>query len=146
MCGGSVVQELSRCFQPGCAISQSCVHCTCLQDAHTIVMNVDGTERTSFFAVFDGHGGSLVSGVSASHVLNKIMATPEWKADCASVDSIGNAMVRGFLEMDEDLRKVRITPCSCVCAFACAWVCGGLQYNCACANANKPPIMNKPHW
>lgn len=79
---------------------------TRLQDAHTVQLGVEDRKDYSFFAVFDGHGGSLVSQTSAQRVLDKILATPEWKADSATPEGIGRAMVRGFLDMDEDLRRV----------------------------------------
>lgn len=76
-----------------------------MEDAHTVQLGVEDRKDYSFFAVFDGHGGSLVSQTSAQRVLDKILATPEWKADSGTPEGIGRAMVRGFLDMDEDLRR-----------------------------------------
>jgi serine/threonine protein phosphatase PrpC len=77
-----------------------------MQDAHAVQLAVDGLSDTHFFAVFDGHGGSLVSRHSSAHVLNKILSTDSWKLDAKNPTNIGNAMIKGFLEIDEDLRKV----------------------------------------
>jgi serine/threonine protein phosphatase PrpC len=78
-----------------------------MEDAHAIKLGIDGAPQHSWFAVFDGHGGSFTSRYASARVLERIVATPEWKADHSSPENIGKAMVRGFLEVDEDLRKVR---------------------------------------
>ncbi len=78
-----------------------------MEDAHTITLPIESSPEYSWFAVYDGHGGSLVSTESAKAVLGKITGSAEWRADHRSLDSIRAAMKRGFLEMDEDLRKVR---------------------------------------
>ena len=57
--------------------------------------------------MFDGHGGALVAEHSAGCMLERILASKEWKDDHVTPKGIGHAMVRGFLQMDEELRKVR---------------------------------------
>jgi hypothetical protein len=59
----------------------------------------------SWFGVFDGHGGSFTSAYSSRQVLAKITATPEWKADRKNIENLKRAIVRGFLELDEELRQ-----------------------------------------
>jgi protein phosphatase 1B len=66
----------------------------------------DGLPDYSWLAVYDGHGGSLVSRTAAREVLLKIFSTPEWKADHKSPSSIGKAIRRGFLLLDEELRRL----------------------------------------
>jgi serine/threonine protein phosphatase PrpC len=73
-----------------------------------VKLSLEDAKNYSWFAVFDGHGGSLVSTTSAASVLGKIMNTPEWKSDNRTIASISKALTRGFLEMDEDLRKVSV--------------------------------------
>lgn len=92
-----------------------------MQDAHTLQIGVPGHPDYCWFAVFDGHGGSLTSSHASKAVLSKVVATPEWQADSVSPESIGRAIVRGFLDIDEDLRKVRaatsgqlVKQCACV--------------------------------
>ena len=80
-----------------------------MEDAHTITLPIESAPEYSWFAVYDGHGGSLVSTESAKAVLGKITGSAEWRTDHRSLDSIRAAMKRGFLEMDEDLRKVRMS-------------------------------------
>lgn len=36
-------------------------HCLPLQDAHSVKLGVEGHDDWSWFAVYDGHGGSLVA-------------------------------------------------------------------------------------
>lgn len=69
-------------------------------------LTLDDAKDYAWFAVFDGHGGSLVSTTSAAQVLGKITSTPFWKADNRSIESISKALRKGFLDMDDDLRKV----------------------------------------
>jgi len=76
------------------------------QDAHSIKLSLDEAKDYSWFAVFDGHGGALVSQHSSANVLQKITSSPEWKADHRTPEGIGRAMVKGFLEMDKELREV----------------------------------------
>ena len=67
----------------------------------------------SFVAVFDGHGGAATSDKASKLLLSKIVDTPYWKADKESTESIRNALVQGFLDMDEVLKKVRGVMCVC---------------------------------
>jgi protein phosphatase 1B len=70
-----------------------------------MVIGVEGAPNINWFAVFDGHGGGFTSIYASQKVLGKIMATPEWQADNKSPESIGKAMIKGFLELDADLLK-----------------------------------------
>ena len=78
-----------------------------MEDSHSIQLGIPEAPDSSWFAVFDGHGGAFTAQYAAQHVLDKILRTRAWKADHASAHNIGKAMVEGFLEIDEDLKKVR---------------------------------------
>ncbi|KDN52080.1 PP2C-domain-containing protein [Tilletiaria anomala UBC 951] len=73
-----------------------------MEDAHATILNLDGKtddEKASFFAVYDGHGGSTVAEFSGQTVHTRLAATDEYKQ--------GNyeaALKRAFLGTDEDLR------------------------------------------
>ncbi len=84
-----------------------------MQDAHTIIIGVPGSPDYNWFGVYDGHGGTFVSKTSAQFVLSKILETEEWKQDSKSIDSVKEAIRKGFLVMDEALRKVCLILCLC---------------------------------
>ncbi|GAA5906085.1 PP2C family serine/threonine-protein phosphatase [Sporobolomyces salmoneus] len=78
-----------------------------MEDAHAAILSLDPEkgdsvppkERTSFFAVYDGHGGSTVAKFAGDTVHHRLAANEfykkkEWNA----------ALKRAFLETDEDLR------------------------------------------
>lgn len=78
-----------------------------MEDAHAGILSLDpekgdavpAKERTSFFAVYDGHGGSTVAKFAGDTVHHRLAANDffpkkEWNA----------ALKRAFLETDEDLR------------------------------------------
>ena len=73
------------------------------QDAHTVAMSLPNAPGTSFFAVYDGHGGSLVSTVASTAVLAKVLASPDWAAQPRTPEKIGEAMRKGFLAFDEEM-------------------------------------------
>lgn len=90
----------------------------------------------SWFAVFDGHGGDLTSAIASQRVLSKVMATAEWKKDSVSPESIGRAIIRGFLEIDEEMRRVRSVDC---------WVLAPLQpLRARCARENHRARSGPP--
>ncbi|GAA5982872.1 hypothetical protein JCM11641_002612 [Rhodosporidiobolus odoratus] len=73
-----------------------------MEDAHTGVLSLGeehGGKKTSFFAVFDGHGGSTVAKFAGDTVHHRLAANDffkkqDWEA----------SMKRAYLETDEDLR------------------------------------------
>ncbi|GAA6010608.1 hypothetical protein JCM11491_002992 [Sporobolomyces phaffii] len=78
-----------------------------MEDAHAGILSLDPDkgddvppkDRTSFFAVYDGHGGSTVAKFAGDTVHHRLAANSffpkkEWNA----------ALKRAFLETDEDLR------------------------------------------
>nr|XP_015838764.1 PREDICTED: probable protein phosphatase 2C 21 [Tribolium castaneum] len=78
------------------------------EDAHNCILNYD--EDTSFFAVYDGHGGQEVAQYCSDKLPDFIKNTPEYKEG-----NIEEALVSGFLRFDaliatpevvEELRKI----------------------------------------
>lgn len=72
-----------------------------------VQLGIPGEPTYSFFAVFDGHGGSFVSRTSAEQLLNRIMDTPEWKSGDRTPSRMAEGIRKGFLDMDEVLKRVR---------------------------------------
>ena len=118
-------------------------HKRCPQDAHTIKMGIDGAPEHSWFAVFDGHGGTFTSKYAAAKVLEKICSTPEWAADRFSPVTLGNAMVRGFLDLDEDLKKVGLIapPLATHGGSASRLGCFGVPLDPALIKGNRPSYL-----
>ncbi|ORX59423.1 PP2C-domain-containing protein [Hesseltinella vesiculosa] len=69
-----------------------------MEDAHTTIPEYNGT-LTSFFAVYDGHGGSEVAKYSGSHLYKRILDSKAYHDG-----HIRGAMKEGYLGIDEDLR------------------------------------------
>lgn len=70
-----------------------------LQDAHVCLLNFDdGTEETSLFGVFDGHGGAEVAEYAAKHL-------PLWikKSEYYSKGDLERALSDSFLAFDQSL-------------------------------------------
>lgn len=73
-----------------------------MEDAHATVLNLDektGDEKASFFAVYDGHGGSSVAQYTGETLHGRLAATEEYKSG-----KYQEALKRAFLATDEDLR------------------------------------------
>jgi len=87
-----------------------------MEDAHTAVIGIpDQKETVSWFAVFDGHAGSRVSAHCSNHLLDCIRATDDFTSSIQQEHSltqeelmggIKKGILRGFLELDEKLRKI----------------------------------------
>lgn len=77
-----------------------------MEDAHTTILNVNSeknnadTPHVSFFAVFDGHGGTAVAQFAGQHLHNKLKNTTQFQQK----DYI-TAMKRGFLDLDEEITQ-----------------------------------------
>lgn len=77
-----------------------------MEDAHAIDVHVEDAPDCSWFGVFDGHGGSLVSGHCGRKTLAFVKDTPEYKEDHKNPDKLKGAIRRGFLKLDEHLKKL----------------------------------------
>ena len=72
-----------------------------MEDAHRAITGLEGgLTDWSYFAVFDGHAGALVSEHSSEHLLESIMTTSEFKAD------VIQGIHKGFLRLDNDMRRL----------------------------------------
>ncbi|KAI8072783.1 phosphatase 2C-domain-containing protein [Gongronella butleri] len=69
-----------------------------MEDAHTTITDYKGT-LNSFFAVFDGHGGSEVAKYSGEHLYKRILDSDAFKQG-----KLRTALKEGFLGIDQDLR------------------------------------------
>uniref|UniRef100_A0A915PUD6 protein-serine/threonine phosphatase n=1 Tax=Setaria digitata TaxID=48799 RepID=A0A915PUD6_9BILA len=68
------------------------------EDAHNCIVDFD--EDSSFFAVYDGHGGSEVAQYSAHHLPDMLKANNSWFSG-----NYAKAIQDTFLELDELLRS-----------------------------------------
>ncbi|KAF9533253.1 phosphatase 2C-like domain-containing protein [Crepidotus variabilis] len=71
-----------------------------MEDAHTAILDLDGTgdKTNTFFAVYDGHGGSTVARYAGQNVHKRLLSEETYKE--------GNweaALKKAFLGTDEDL-------------------------------------------
>ncbi|KAL8243514.1 hypothetical protein R6Q59_009772 [Mikania micrantha] len=67
---------------------------TSMEDAHAALLDLDNS--TSFFGVYDGHGGQAVSKFCAKFLHQQVL-----KHEAYSVGDIGTAVQKSFLRMDE---------------------------------------------
>ena len=54
--------------------SRSCWLCACVaaqEDAHSVVLEMEGAPKTGFFGVFDGHGGKEVARFTALYLVRR---------------------------------------------------------------------------
>ncbi|KAI8647544.1 phosphatase 2C-like domain-containing protein [Parasitella parasitica] len=72
---------------------------TNMEDAHTAIKSY-GDTGTSFFAVYDGHGGDAVAKYSGSELHKKIMDTTAFDRG-----RFRDAIRMGYYGIDEDLKK-----------------------------------------
>lgn len=73
-----------------------------MEDAHRAITGLDGgLNDWSYFAVFDGHAGALVSAHSAEHLLECILQTEEFKAE-----DVIKGIHSGFLRLDDKMRDL----------------------------------------
>ncbi|CAM0136572.1 unnamed protein product [Umbelopsis sp. WA50703] len=70
-----------------------------MEDAHTTIPNLEKT-GTSFFAVFDGHGGAAVAKYCGQNLHKKVLADPAF-----AEKDYKTALKDGFLNTDQDLRE-----------------------------------------
>ncbi|PUZ47869.1 hypothetical protein GQ55_7G200700 [Panicum hallii var. hallii] len=69
-----------------------------MEDAHRVVLDLDAATATSFFGVYDGHGGPAVSKYCAKHLHNELRKHADFGRDPIA------ALERTFLRMDEKMK------------------------------------------
>jgi len=136
-----------------------------MEDSETAIIRIPGQEKkVSFFAVFDGHAGSLVSEHSSLMLLECIQATEGFAITIKNEDTltkeeflegISKGIKQGFLDLDEKLRKipdVKMGKDKSGCTATCALItekyivlanCGDSRSVC-CANGN-PSLVTLDH-
>lgn len=87
-----------------------------MEDAHSAVIGIpDQKDTVSWFAVFDGHAGSRVSAHCSHHLLDCIRASDDFTCSLQQEHTLSQdemmvgikkGMLKGFLELDEKLRKI----------------------------------------
>lgn len=87
-----------------------------MEDAHSAVIGIpDQKDNVSWFAVFDGHAGSRVSAHCSHHLLDCIRASDDFTCSLQQehtlaqeemMEGIKKGILKGFLELDEKLRKI----------------------------------------
>lgn len=87
-----------------------------MEDAHSAIIGIpDQKETVCWFAVFDGHAGSRVSAHCSHHLLDCIRTHDDFTCSLQQEHTISkeelmkgveNGIRKGFLELDEKLRKI----------------------------------------
>lgn len=70
------------------------------QDTHVICVDQPNDIETSFFGVFDGHGGNMVSEYLSNHLYNSLVDRPAFKTG-----KIKEALEESFVMVDERMRS-----------------------------------------
>lgn len=71
-----------------------------MEDSHTHILSLPDDPGTSFFAVYDGHGGSNIAQYAGKNLHKFITRRPEYE-----LDKIDVAMKKAFLDIDEAMLK-----------------------------------------
>ncbi|XP_006653569.1 probable protein phosphatase 2C 42 [Oryza brachyantha] len=74
-------------------------HRSTMEDAHAALENLDVSTNTSFFGVYDGHGGCAVAKYCANHLHNVVREQGNFRQDLPS------ALRSAFFRMDEMLKN-----------------------------------------
>lgn len=78
-----------------------------MEDAHILNGDIPELPECCLFAVFDGHGGSLVAKMSEEKLLSAILRTPEFLAsDGKDPETLKMALYAGFFLLDTELREI----------------------------------------
>lgn len=67
---------------------------TSMEDSHTHILSLPDDPDTTWFSVFDGHGGSIVAKYASKHLHKYVTQRPEFPND------IPEALRQGFLDID----------------------------------------------
>uniref|UniRef100_A0A1A9WC98 protein-serine/threonine phosphatase n=1 Tax=Glossina brevipalpis TaxID=37001 RepID=A0A1A9WC98_9MUSC len=68
-----------------------------MEDSHTHILSLPDDPGTSFFAVYDGHGGATVAQYAGKHLHKFILKRPEYS------ENIEKALKQAFLDIDYEM-------------------------------------------
>lgn len=71
-----------------------------MEDAHAAIPHLD--DSTSFFGVYDGHGGKVVAKFCAKYLHQQVL-----KNEAYSAGDVGTSLQKAFFRMDEMMRGQR---------------------------------------
>eukprot|EP00118_Oscarella_pearsei_P029180 m.3858 g.3858 ORF g.3858 m.3858 type:complete len:378 (+) comp9879_c0_seq1:64-1197(+) len=75
-----------------------------MEDAHSAITKVEGHDKWSFFAVFDGHAGPKCALYSSKNLIQHILKKVEQEKAESDVETLKEAISDGFLALDEEIR------------------------------------------
>lgn len=78
---------------------------TSMEDAHVATYIIPTFPGASFFAVFDGHGGTLAAEFSAEHIISTLISQDGFN-ETLDADGIGSYMTNCFLTLDVNMRCI----------------------------------------
>ena len=78
-----------------------------MEDAHSAYVPLEGFPEYSVFAVYDGHGGSLVAKKAEGMIVNAIQSKLKaFSSSTISPEKLGELLTEVFLEVDEEIRRI----------------------------------------
>lgn len=92
-------KESSYCQNEQYRVGSSCMQGwrLSMEDSHTHILSLPDDPGTSFFAVYDGHGGATVAQYAGKHLHKFIIKRPEYEED------IQSALKQAFLDIDSEM-------------------------------------------
>lgn len=89
-------KETAICQDENYKVASSCMQGwrTSMEDSHTHILSLPDDPATTWFSVFDGHGGSIVAKYASKHLHKYVIQRPEFPED------IPAALKQGFLDID----------------------------------------------
>ncbi|XP_055911797.1 probable protein phosphatase 2C T23F11.1 [Eupeodes corollae] len=92
-------KESSYCQNEQYRVGSSCMQGwrISMEDSHTHILSLPDDPGTSFFAVYDGHGGATVAQYAGKHLHKFIIKRPEYEED------IQSALKQAFLDIDSEM-------------------------------------------
>lgn len=92
-------KESSYCQNNQYRVGSSCMQGwrITMEDSHTHILSLPGDPGTSFFAVYDGHGGATVAQYAGKHLHKFILKRPEYK------ENVQQALKQAFLDIDSHM-------------------------------------------
>ncbi|RNE96653.1 protein phosphatase 2C-like [Trypanosoma conorhini] len=98
-----------------------------MEDAHVAQLNLEGKKNHAFFGVFDGHNGYKIAKYCSGHILDELMATPEYREGVYD-----EAFKKAFISLDMKLSEMPTLRSEGGTAIICVLLAHG---EIVCANA-----------